>query len=285
VVQLRFDDRLATVLSQPAGSARDRAIRWRQLVDLVARSAGQGDPGLIANALATIRADGPQVDESVRAATARAIAGLAVPLALLEVFAADRLAVAVPLLAAADLDAVMAAALRASASDEVRTFLDTLAPPPATPPPTPAPDPTPTPEPPVREEAKAEHVPSISEVVARIERLRSSRERAARAPRRLTIPGSECLQSFWPAQPVSWAGSVLRSCSTTRRSHASSSLPGGCHRRRWAHRASIGVSSTSHGSIRTDRCSRSTTSYAPLGRRSSRPDRRRDSGRWTMITR
>jgi hypothetical protein len=76
----------------------------------------------------------------------------------------------------------MAAALRASASDEVRTFLDTLAPPPATPPPTPAPDPTPTPEPPVREEAKAEHVPSISEVVARIERLRSSRERAARAP-------------------------------------------------------------------------------------------------------
>ena len=182
--KLRFDDRLATVLAQPVGSPRDRAIRWRQLVDLVARSAGKGDPGLIADAIATIRADGPQVDEAVRAATARAIAGLAVPPSLLEVFAADRLAVAVPLLAAADLDPTTAAALRGAASDEVRTFLDTLAPPPAAPSvPTPAPEPSPpTPEPPVREEAKAEPVPSISEVVARIERLRSSRERAARAP-------------------------------------------------------------------------------------------------------
>jgi hypothetical protein len=40
---VRFDDRLATVLAQPVGSPRDRAIRWRQLVDLVARSGGTGD--------------------------------------------------------------------------------------------------------------------------------------------------------------------------------------------------------------------------------------------------
>ena len=71
---MRFDDRLATVLAQPTGSRRDRAIRWRQLVDLVARSAGKGDPGLIDQALAAIRADQTQVDEPVRAATARAAA-------------------------------------------------------------------------------------------------------------------------------------------------------------------------------------------------------------------
>ena len=178
---MRFDDRLATVLAQPTGSRRDRAIRWRQLVDLVARSAGKGDPGLIDQALAAIRADWDQVDEPVRAATARAIAGLSVPFALIELFAADRLAVAVPLIAAAGLDPAAAANLRGSASAEVRAFLATLAPPAepeaATSGPEPEPEPQPAPPPP---EATREHVPSISEVVARIERLRSSRERSMR---------------------------------------------------------------------------------------------------------
>jgi hypothetical protein len=35
---LRFDDRLLTVLNQPAGDRHDVAVRWRQLVDLVARA-------------------------------------------------------------------------------------------------------------------------------------------------------------------------------------------------------------------------------------------------------
>ena len=76
---MRFDDRLATVLAQPVGSPRDRAIRWRQLVDLVARSGGTGDPALLAEAIAAISADGPGIAEDLRAATARAISGLAVP--------------------------------------------------------------------------------------------------------------------------------------------------------------------------------------------------------------
>ena len=81
---MRFDDRLATVLAQPVGSPRDRAIRWRQLVDLVARSGGMGDPALVAAAIDAIRADAARVDENVRAATARAIAGHSPPLPLLQ---------------------------------------------------------------------------------------------------------------------------------------------------------------------------------------------------------
>ena len=215
---MRFDDRLATVLAQPVGSPRDRAIRWRQLVDLVARAGGQGDPGLSAQAIAAIRADTSQVGEDVRAATARAISGLNVPLSLLEIFAADRLAVAVPLLAAAQLDAQGIAALRAVASGEVRTFLDTLAPPlppvaepdvtvmPAVEPP----PPEPVPDPP----AKSEPVPSISEVVARIERLRSSRERTARAPAAAaaSAPGSPSLFR-WECNPsgeIDWVEGAPR---------------------------------------------------------------------------
>jgi len=177
---VRFDDRLATVLAQPVGSPRDRAIRWRQLVDLVARSGGTGDPALLADAIAAIRADGPGIAEDLRAATARAISGLAVPLPLLEAFAADRLAVAAPLLAGLQLDADSVAQLRAAASDEVKPFLDTLAPPAPAKAPRPRPEPEPL-APPKAEPAapKAEPVPSISEVVARIERLRSSRERVA----------------------------------------------------------------------------------------------------------
>ena len=42
---MRFDDRLMTVLDQPATDPHDRAVRWRQLVDLVARSEAQsGNP-------------------------------------------------------------------------------------------------------------------------------------------------------------------------------------------------------------------------------------------------
>ena len=207
---MRFDDRLATVLAQPVGSPRDRAIRWRQLVDLVARSGGQGEPARLANAIADIRGQLPHVDEDVRAATARAISGLPVPLPLLEVFAADRLAVAAPLLAAMHLDEAAIAALRVSASPEVKSFLDTIAPPPiAKPkaPPSHRPVEPETPKPP----AKAEPVPSISEVVARIERLRSSRERAA-AGGPGTVPGSPALFR-WECSPsgeIEWVDGAPR---------------------------------------------------------------------------
>ena len=213
---MRFDDRLATVLAQTVGSPRDRAIRWRQLVDLVARSGGKGDPALIADASAAIRDESAQVGESLRAATARAIAGLPVPLPLLEVFAADRLAVAAPLLAAVPLDAAGVAALRIVASAEVRPFLDTLAPTSPRPEPT-APEPAAPPaaaepEPPARPATKAEPVPSISEVVARIERLRSSRERAAAIGQGATVIASPALFR-WECNPsgeIDWVDGAPR---------------------------------------------------------------------------
>ncbi len=153
---MRFDDRLSTVLSQPVGSPHDRIVRWRQLVDLVARATPQSDPLRLADALEVIRSDRRHVREPLRAAAARAIAGSPVPLALLKLFASDTIAVAAPLLASADLDPAALAALRADASDEVRAFLANLHPEPSS-------------------SVEAAEVPSIGDVVARIERLRSAR--------------------------------------------------------------------------------------------------------------
>ena len=169
---MRFDDRLTTVLSQPVGSPHDRAVRWRQLVDLVARSSGQADRALLEQAIAVIRTDSKAIREPIRAAAARSIAGSPIPLALLSVFAADKLAVAAPLIASASLTGDALAALRDIASDDVRRFLDSLnRPPPDEQPVRPPRAPTVEPSP----ETTAESVPSISEVVARIERLRTSR--------------------------------------------------------------------------------------------------------------
>ncbi len=206
---MRFDDRLATVLSQPVGSPHDRAVRWRQLVDLVARSTSEADRVLLEQAVKLIRKDGPEVREPIRAAAARSIAGSPVPLALLAVFAADRLAVAAPLIASASLTGNALTDLRAAASPDVRRFIDSLvrpngeaivsrippappAPPPPvrpapmTPPPRSAPeavqDPEPAPESspdPVRSaEPAKEPEPSLSDVLIQIERLRIMREQS-----------------------------------------------------------------------------------------------------------
>jgi len=100
---VRFDDRLLTVLNQPAGDRHDIAVRWRQLVDLVARAGSNAASPTVAKALESIKADATKVDESLRAAAARAVAALPLPLGLLEYFASDGLAVAAPVLAAATL--------------------------------------------------------------------------------------------------------------------------------------------------------------------------------------
>jgi hypothetical protein len=92
---VRFDDRLLTVLSQPAGDRHDSAVRWRQLVDLVARAGPNSASPIVADALAVIRADSGSVDDHLRAAAARAVAALPLPIGLLEYFASDSLAVSV----------------------------------------------------------------------------------------------------------------------------------------------------------------------------------------------
>jgi len=125
---VRFDDRLLTVLNQPAEDRHDAAVRWRQLVDLVARAGANSASAVTAEALAAIRNEAPRVEETVRAATARAVAALPLPLGLLEYFASDSLSVAAPVLAAATLDSRQWRALLAVADDETQAFIATLHP-------------------------------------------------------------------------------------------------------------------------------------------------------------
>ena len=125
---MRFDDRLLTVLNQPAGDRHDVAVRWRQLVDLVARAGSNAGSPTVAQALESIRADAPNVDETLRAAAARAVAALPLPLGLLEYFASDRLAVSAPVLAAATLDAEQWQAIMRASDEETRRFIGTIHP-------------------------------------------------------------------------------------------------------------------------------------------------------------
>ena len=168
---MRFDDRLATVLAQPASDPHDRNVRWRQLVDLIARADARADRGLLERALAVLDADRDGVPEHLRAAAARAIAGLPIPAALLEHFAADSAAVAAPLIAAARIEGDSLARLRAAASDEVSRLLDSLHGPP--PPAASKPEAEPRPG------KEAGDEPSIADVIARLDRLRSARAGAA----------------------------------------------------------------------------------------------------------
>ncbi|MFL6830082.1 MAG: sensor histidine kinase [Sphingomicrobium sp.] len=175
---MRFDDRLLTVLNQPSGDRHDSAVRWRQLVDLVARAGANSASPVVGDALDVIRADAAKVDDHLRAAAARAVAALPLPLALLEYFASDGLAVSAPVLAAATLDPAQWRALLAIADDETRQFIETLHPELGSLPPPdlteqliePEAEPEPAPAAP-----SAPAGPSLHEVVARIERRRRNR--------------------------------------------------------------------------------------------------------------
>jgi signal transduction histidine kinase len=125
---VRFDDRLLTVLNQPAEDRHDAAVRWRQLVDLVARAGPNSASPVVAEALDAIRSEAVQVEENLRAAAARAVAALPLPLGLLEYFATDALSVSAPVLAAATLDQRQWTALHDAADAETRGFIETLRP-------------------------------------------------------------------------------------------------------------------------------------------------------------
>lgn len=125
---MRFDDRLLTVLNQPAGDRHDLVVRWRQLVDLVARAGPNAGSPVIDQAVRTISEDAPKVDEPLRASAASAIAALPLPLSLIEYFASDRISVSAPVLAAATLDNSQWIELLHSAGEETRTFIESLHP-------------------------------------------------------------------------------------------------------------------------------------------------------------
>jgi hypothetical protein len=221
---VRFDDRLLTVLNQPASDRHDTAVRWRQLVDLVARAGPNSASPTVIDALDSIRKDSAKVDETLRAAAARAVAALPLPLGLLECFAADKLSVSAPILAAATLDPAQWRALLASADDETRRFVETLHPE-ITAPPEPdatdslveqAPAETPASSPPQRRSADRRQRmpagPSLSEVVARIERRRRGRGQQPAAGAVFAGPGTPALFRWecGPSGEIGWVEGAPR---------------------------------------------------------------------------
>lgn len=125
---MRFDDRLLTVLRHSAATSRDRAVQWRQLVELVSRGAGAGDEKLRRESLERIAELGASLAPEIRAAGARGIAGSPVPSDLLRVFVADQAQVAAPLLSSLPEEEAAWGEFRASASAEVATLMDAMRP-------------------------------------------------------------------------------------------------------------------------------------------------------------
>lgn len=211
---MRFDDRLLTVLSQPAGDRHDAAVRWRQLVDLVARAGPESGNPVVGRALDAIRTEASEIHEDLRAAAARAVAGRALPIGLLEYLVSDKLPVSAPVLAAATLDAAQWRALLPLADDETRQFIESLHPEASRPtkadvPPPPAPA-----EPAVTSQQPADRPvgPSLSDVVARIERRRRSRE-AHRSAAAAVVPQEAPSLFRWecgPSGEIAWVEGAPR---------------------------------------------------------------------------
>ena len=263
---MRFDDRLNTVLAQPALNAHDRAVRWRQLVELLARASDLSSP-LAQRALAAILTDAQDIDQQLRSAAARAVASPQLPLPLVILFAADSVAVAAPVLAAASLQPSQWKDVLTTASADSTRFIRSLypelpawaatAPPPPEPEyavfepvseqepvgepehrPEPAPQPVPpeqavaaepesqpepvsvpAPTPQPAHAGPAAPIPSISEVLSRIEHLRQERQfarpqpqpQAAAAPRSFVDGPSPLFRwECGPSGEIAWVEGVPR---------------------------------------------------------------------------
>jgi signal transduction histidine kinase len=214
---VRFDDRLLTVLNQPAEDRHDAAVRWRQLVDLVARAGANSASPVVGEALAAIRDEALRLDEPLRAAAARAVAALPLPLGLLEYFASDSLTVSAPVLAAATLDTSQWRALQAYADEETRRFIHTLHPELAM---EPAVETVavaaelPEPSPPPAAPAAAYTPPSLHDVVERIERRRRLRSGQPAGPAEAATPAAGSPALFrWECGPggdIAWVEGAPR---------------------------------------------------------------------------
>jgi outer membrane biosynthesis protein TonB len=272
---VRFDDRLQTVLAQPAANSHDRAVRWRQLVELLARATDLSTP-LAQRALEVILTEAPQIDQQLRAAAARAVARPQLPVALVILFAIDTVAVSAPVLASASLQPFQWRDVLATASPDSQRFIRSLYPdlpawgaaqplppeplvprrefrrpepvveqqPESEPEPEPVPElekapqpqlePQPVPEPesvpesepepvaaapPLAPAEPAAPIPSISEVLARIENLRQERQAvrpqpvAAAAASARRAPESPPPLFRWecgPSGEIAWVEGVPR---------------------------------------------------------------------------
>ncbi len=162
------------MLDAPVADNRDRAIRWRQLVDLLSRIAPEDESVGSVQALELVRRDAFAIGEDVRAATLRAIAGRAIAPSLLRVLAVQPVRIAAPLFGGLTLSAEQAADVLADADAEVRALVRVE----ATPVVGRGPEPGRAPE----LEPPVVTAPSIGDMVERIERLQQRRAPAPTLP-------------------------------------------------------------------------------------------------------
>ncbi|MGQ0560137.1 MAG: sensor histidine kinase [Sphingosinicella sp.] len=101
---MRFDDSLATALAAPVEREDQLALKWRQLVDLLAQGRRQPDLLLSEQAFAFLREHRWQISQARRRDAAIALSGHSVTPDLVEFFSGDVAPVAAPLIASARLD-------------------------------------------------------------------------------------------------------------------------------------------------------------------------------------
>ncbi|WP_037501500.1 histidine kinase dimerization/phospho-acceptor domain-containing protein [Sphingomonas jaspsi] len=157
----------------------DRIVRWRQLIDLLARLPETHDGALADAAFALVEREAVAIPEAVRAATARQAAAYPLDPRVVALFARDKLVVAAPVLASANLSAMEWHDIARDCSAEVANFIQTL----ARTVPLASRDTVPAIEPNLPSPTNADPIdeddgepPSISQMVARIEQLRSRRD-------------------------------------------------------------------------------------------------------------
>jgi signal transduction histidine kinase len=103
IANVRFDDRIATVMSLPAAHAGARAAKWRQLVDLLAQRRDPEPSDEVERAYAFLVEHRDDVDFFTRQEVARSLTGRDIAPGLLGFFAADHPVVAAPIVAGARL--------------------------------------------------------------------------------------------------------------------------------------------------------------------------------------
>ncbi len=120
---MRFDDRIATVMAQPALHPSGRAAKWRQLVDLLAQRQGDEASEEVDSALAWLREHRGEMTPRTRQEVAQSLAGRAISPLLFTFFAEDVPAIAAPLIASARLSAAQWVEILPSMSQTARSLL------------------------------------------------------------------------------------------------------------------------------------------------------------------